>query len=71
MVEQVSIKPVNGRKLTIYLEISKDNDQWLTGREVDKEGITKSHIHVINKSAITKRVPVTMNNKYGWFEATK
>ena len=68
MFERVSIKPVNGRRQTIYLEITKETDFFLVGTEFDKEGDKKDRKHIIDKSCITKRTSVTMNLHYGEFE---
>ena len=72
MIERVTILPYKAkRRFSIYLEISKETNLWLMGNELDKYGDNKDHIHLIDKSAITKRVPVDMNLHYGEFEQIK
>jgi len=70
-VERIRLAPVNGPRRTLYLEINKNTKLWLTGKELNKEGVWDGVFHVIDKSAIVKRTPVEMNLQYGIFEETK
>lgn len=67
-VERIRIAPIGKAMLTIYLEISKETNLWLTGRELAKSGDGMDRVHLIDKSAIVKRTPVKMNLHYGEFE---
>jgi len=67
-VERVRISPAGKARFTIYLDIIRETDLWLTGRELDKTGDRTDKLHLIDKEAIVKRTPVTMNLHYGEFE---
>ena len=69
-VERMRIAPVNGTRRTLYIEIIKEIDGWLTGKELGKEGDWHGNIHIIDKSCIAKRTPVEMNLHYGEFETS-
>ena len=67
-VERIRIAPVNGPRRTLYIEINKETDGWLTGKQLGREGDWGGNIHIIDKSCIVKRTPVEMNLYYGEFE---
>jgi len=70
--EKVRIAPLNGKRLTIYLEITDETNLWLTGRELDRDGEwIRWEIQQIDKSCIVKRTPVKLNLTYGKFEEIK
>ena len=76
--EKVRITPLNGKRLTIYLEITDETNLWLIGRELDRggewinvKGNGKKSVQVIDKSCIVKRTPVKLNLTYGEFEEIK
>jgi hypothetical protein len=72
MIERITVLPYQARRrFSMYLEISKETEDWLTGSELDKFGDRKDHVHLIDKSAITKRVPVSMDLHYGEFKPSK
>ena len=71
--ERIRIAPVDVygtplRRRTLYIEITKESDGWLTGQELDKEGNWDGVIQIIDTSCIVKRTPVEMNLHYGEFE---
>ena len=69
-IERIRIAPAGKSRITIYLQISKETDLWLTGSELDKTGDKMDRVHLIDKSAIVKRTPVTMNLHYGELQTT-
>ena len=70
-VEKMRLEPFGKPRVTLYLEISKETGEWVTGTELDKEGNKVDRIHVIDKQAIVKRTPVEMSRHYGIFEEVK
>lgn len=66
--EHISIKDYNGKRSTVLLRITNESDTWLSGWKALKDGDRTEHFHLIDKSAITKRVPMKMNNHYGELE---
>jgi hypothetical protein len=69
-IERIRIAPIGESKITIYLEISKEDEHWMSGRELDKAGDWTGRLHLIDKAAILKRTPVEMNLHYGEFQTT-
>jgi len=69
-IERIRIAPAGKSRITIYLQISKETDLWLTGSELDKTGDKMDRVHLIDKSAIVMRTPVTMNLHYGELQTT-
>jgi hypothetical protein len=69
-IERIRIAPIGESQRTIYLEISKETDLWITGRELDKTGDLIGRVHLIDKMAIHQRTPVEMNLHYGEFQTT-
>jgi len=69
-IERIRIAPAGKSRITIYLEISKETNLWLTGNELDKTGDKMDRVHLIDKEAIVKRTPVEMNLHYGELQTT-
>jgi len=70
----------NGRHVT--LQLTEDSARWLKGWEVrrrdgerittvDKAGTEIDRMHWIDKTAITKRIPLRMNTTYGTLEPVR
>lgn len=67
-----------GKKQTVTLRLVSEDNKFLSGHAVDKEGavIGKKQadgpyiqqLHVVDKGTITKRTPLRMNNTYGELE---
>ena len=69
MIERVTILPYKARRRSsIYIEIRRETDEWISGMELTKDGDRTDKLHLIDKSAITKRMPVKMNLHYGILE---
>lgn len=66
--ERISIRDYNGKRSTILIRITSEFDAWVSGWKVLKDGDRTEYFHLIDKSAITKRVPMKMNNHYGELE---
>ncbi len=66
--ERISTKDYTGKRRTILLLVQAEGAIFLKGEQVDKHGERVDHIHYIDKGAITKRTPLTMNNTYGELE---
>ena len=69
-IERIRIAPAGKSRITIYLQISKETDLWLSGSELDKTGDKMDRVHLIDKAAIVMRTPVTMNLHYGELQTT-
>ncbi|KKN86866.1 hypothetical protein LCGC14_0264280 [marine sediment metagenome] len=65
---RVSTKDYTGRRRRLILLVTKDSDRWLAGWKADKNGDRTDDFHLIDKSAITKRTMLVMNNHYGELE---
>lgn len=78
MYARITSKDATGGHSTVWLEVLSENDKFLFGREVDKEGcilgrkgpdgVEVQRQFLIEKALITKRVPLVMNLKYGELE---
>ena len=53
---------------TRIIRILMEDDRFLTGDVVNKEGDKLDKVWLIDKTTITKRVPMVMNNHYGELE---
>ena len=53
---------------TLTLETISENEKWLHGWEVRRDGERKERQHLIDKTTIVKRVPLKMNLHYGELE---
>lgn len=47
------------------LMVTLDSPTWIGGREIDRYGHATDRVHLIDKTAITKREPLVMDLKYG------
>ena len=76
-VEKVTIAPMGERRQTFYLEISNETADWVTGKQLKKDGQWAENkqgqniIQIIDRTAIVKRIPVEMNVRYGEYEEVK
>ena len=66
--QRITIQATNTKKQTMWLETIKESDLMLFGWKVNKNGERSNQKHLIDKSAITKRIPATMNLHYGELE---
>ena len=66
--ERISIRDYSGKRSTILVRITSESDKWLSGWKSLKDGDRTEEFHVIDKSAIMKRIPMKMNNHYGELE---
>lgn len=53
---------------TVNVEVECDTTYYLAGHEVDRSGTRRDRWHVIDKSAVTARTPLRMNNRYAELE---
>jgi hypothetical protein len=68
---RIATKDYQGTHRRLILLITKESDRWLAGWKSEKNGDRTEEFHLIDKSAITKRTALKMNNHYGELENEK
>jgi hypothetical protein len=75
--ERVSFTSETGTRRTVILRVTGDSALFISGIEVDKEGDAVRHgavdetRHLIDKTLILRRTPMTMNMTYAQLEVTR
>ena len=70
-IEQITVVDCTGKKSIVILTDIKEKSEWITGKELGKDGDSKDCIHLIDRKAIRSRVPMVMNLHYGELERSK
>lgn len=60
-----------GHRARRDIEVTSDDERFLVGTELDREGSRTSRVHVIDQAAIVQRVALRWNNHYGELEVAR
>ena len=66
--ERITTVDYTGKRVTRIIMNPSESKMFITGKRVNSQGDWIEMIDVMDKTCITKRVPLRMNPHYGEFE---